>query len=124
MLARWFLLMLLLLHPVRGVLAVSAPSGRVVDSCATVEAGVVCCPLCVALDECPCASEPERGEDPAPAVPPVVGDGPRVVPGGIDVVWNDERPTMVPLSVRSARGPPASAASVNAFLSVVCVWTI
>lgn len=121
MLARWFLLTLLLLHPVRGVLAVSTPAWPPTGSC--VDTGV-CCPLCVALDECPCAGEPQRGEDPAPATPPVSGDGPRMIPGDIDSVWNDERPATAMLSVRSARGPPAAAASVNAFLSVVCVWTI
>lgn len=116
--------MLLVLHPVRGVMAVSTQSGRTADPCATADAEAVCCPLCVALDECPCVAKPERGEDPAPATPPVTGDGPRVIPGGIEPVWNDERPVTAMPSVRSARGPPAAAASVNAFLSVVCVWTI
>jgi hypothetical protein len=123
MLARWFLLTLLLLHPVRGVLAVSTPAGRATDACERVDGASVCCPMCVAFDECPCAGEPGRDEDPAPATPPVAGDGLRLIPGGIEPVWNDERPATAPLSVRPSRGPPA-ASSVNAFLSVVCVWTI
>jgi hypothetical protein len=40
------------------------------------------------------------------------------------VAVDADRATSVSLKIHGARAPPAQRASVNAFLSVVCVWTI
>jgi hypothetical protein len=124
MAARWMLVLLLLMHPVRGVLAM--PPRQVatpVSQCGG--PGMGCCPLCAALDECPCATDPGPGELPEPATPPTAPDGPRMVAAaGAGAIVFVERPAFVCLKIHGARAPPAGRASVNAFLSVVCVWTI
>jgi hypothetical protein len=124
MAARWMLVLLLLVHPVRGVLAMPArPAVPPVSQCGG--PGMGCCPLCDALDACPCATDPGPGELPEPVTPPTAPDGPRMV-AALDgsVAVDADRATSVSLKIHGARAPPAQRASVNAFLSVVCVWTI
>lgn len=123
MAARWMLVLLLLLHPVRGVLAM--PSRAVetpVSFCGG--DGTACCPLCAGLDQCPCLADRGPGELPEPVTPPTTNDGPRVIAATDGPVFVFERSASVLLRVRGARAPPVVWGSVNGFLSVVCVWTI
>lgn len=123
MAARWMLVLLLLVHPVRGVLAMPArPAVAPVSQCGG--PGMGCCPLCDALDACPCATDPGPGELPEPVTPPTAPDGPRMVAGSQATPFVMDRATAVILKVCGPRAPPSQRASVNAFLSVVCVWTI
>lgn len=121
MLARWFLALLLLLHPARGVLAAGqSPPSPAPASCAATDS---CCPLCEALPACPCDLTPQPDPDTPPAVPPVVHELPRVMPAGAPPVWREPDPVPVLLSVSGARAPPAPALTAPAFLSILCVWT-
>lgn len=124
MTAHWFLAMLLLINPLRGVVAPSLePAGTGVSqapSCALVGD---CCPLCTP-DTCPCAGDdPAQDRDPAPATPPTKGDAPRVTGSGTGPVWFDALEPLASLRDASPRAPPSHPAPVNAFLSLVCVWT-
>lgn len=123
MAARWFLVLLLLLHPVRGVLA-AGPQARTLPA-APVEtcSSDGCCPLCAELDACPCATDPGQDRDPAPVAPPTTGEGPRVIVTGGWAVWAFTLPAALPVRIAGARAPPAVFTTVNEFLSVVCVWT-
>lgn len=123
---RLFLVLLLLLHPIRGVLA-AGPESRAIapvqgagDSCSSDG----CCPLCIEIDACPCASDPTQDRDPAPVVPPTTNDAPRLIAaGGAWSVRSDGAPRAPSPGIAGARAPPAVAMSVNDFLSIVCVWT-
>jgi hypothetical protein len=122
MAARWMLVLLLLLHPVRGVLAMPARAVEMpVSACG---GDGTCCPLCAGLDTCPCVADRGPGELPEPVTPPTTGEGPRVIAAGGGPVFVVERAASVVLTVCAARAPPAVWGSVNEFLSVVCVWTI
>lgn len=123
MAARWMLVLLLLLHPVRGVLAVpDRAAAAPVSQCGGT--GGACCPLCETLDTCPCMTDPGPGELPEPVTPPTAPDGPRAVAAPDTTVFVADRVTPVALKVNGSRAPPGVPGPVNEFLSVVCVWTI
>lgn len=121
MAARFLLVLLLLLHPARGVLA-AGPDRSPAPPTPTCAADG-CCPLCEALPACPCDASPAPENDPAPAVPPTLHDLPRLVAAGPCPVWLDAAPAPVRLAVPGPRAPPAGPARPNEFLSIVCVWT-
>ena len=125
MLARWFLALLLLIHPVQGVLA-AGPEARPVTP-ATVAADPCgadgCCPICTELDTCLCIAAPGQDRDPAPVAPPTTNDAPRVITSGGWAIWSGTARAAPTTGIAGARAPPAVAPTVNAFLSIVCVWT-
>ncbi len=122
MVARWMLVLLLLLHPVRGVLAVSDRAAAAPVSQCGGSAG--CCPLCEALDTCPCVTDPGPGGLPEPVTAPTAPDGPRAIAAPDAPVFVADRVARVALKVNGSRAPPGAPGPVNEFLSVVCVWTI
>ncbi len=121
MAARFLLILLLIMHPARGLLA-AGPDRAPTPPTPTCAADG-CCPLCAALPACPCDAAPAPDDDPAPAVPPTLNDLPRLVAAGPSPVWLDAAPAPVRLAVAGPRAPPASPARPNEFLSIVCVWT-
>lgn len=125
MTAHWFLILLLLIHPMRGVVMPSPEPSRfgLPQPASCLMAGD-CCPLCSHLDTCPCAvNDPGHDRDPAPVVPPTKGDTPRPVGVGAGPVWIEALSPVTPLRDAAPRAPPSGSARVNDFLSLVCVWT-
>lgn len=124
MLARWFLVMVLLISPLQGALAaVSSWCGEIapagVDPC-----GSVCCPLCVELPACPCdARRDDRPADRQREMPRAGVESPRVAPApDMFAAFVPERAGVFVRPVR-AQAAGRLEATVNAFLSVVCVRT-
>jgi hypothetical protein len=117
--ARLFLMLILLLHPVRGAVAacMGGPEPRS-DAC-----GAMCCPLCAAAETCPCDAGPQQpAPDPEPIAPIHPSEMARIVPAPECIVLVGVVPGVSP------RGPPASSlrsidSTVGRFLSRVCVWT-
>ena len=121
MLVRWLLVALLLIHPVRGLVATcmdeSVPPTAVCDP-----AG--CCPLCEISGACPCAGEDPRLPEPAAPVQVTASvDAPRLVSEPEPLVWSDAVVWRRLSSVNARPETRAIAGSVNEFLSTVCVWT-
>ncbi|MFK7883524.1 MAG: hypothetical protein AB8F26_04985 [Phycisphaerales bacterium] len=119
MLARLMLAFILLLHPVRGVLAASLDAPQAGEVC-----GSMCCPLCAEFDVCPCNVGPDDPTPiPEPAAPIQGSENLRLLASDV--------PFIAPVrSVRvaSPRAPPAISlrgldATVGLFLSRVCLWT-
>ncbi|MCC5824242.1 MAG: hypothetical protein LAT64_11200 [Phycisphaerales bacterium] len=125
MTAHWFLILLLLIHPLRGVVMLSPePSRFVSQQTASCPLAGDCCPLCSAFDACPCTiNDPGPDRDPAPAVPPTKSDLPRPVGVSAGPVWREALTPVTLLRDAAPRAPPSHAAPVGDFLSVVCVWT-
>lgn len=121
MLARWLLVALLLIHPVRG-LAVACVGESAEPSVVCDPAG--CCPLCEIAGECPCAGEDSRL--PEPAAPMQTGptaEAPRLALEPEPLVWSDAVVWRRLPSVNARPEARAVARCVNEFLSTVCVWT-
>lgn len=121
MLARWLLVVLLLIHPVRGLVAVCAGE---VNTPSIACDPAACCPLCEIAGDCPCAGEDQRPQDPvAPVQAGPTAEAPRLVSEPEPRVWSD---AMVWLRLPVVNAQPkarAVAGCVNQFLSTVCVWT-
>lgn len=118
--ARLLLMLILLIHPFRGAVAVAAEPARAGDLC-----GSVCCPLCAELVSCPCEA---RDNDPMPMPEPAAPID-RAAAAALPVMVGAAVPTLgVGVADASPRGPPVGSlrsldATVGAFLSRVCVWT-
>ncbi|MEM9373124.1 MAG: hypothetical protein AAGA55_05725 [Planctomycetota bacterium] len=72
MLARCFLILVLLVHPARDALA--SGSGPV----QTADCGSACCPLCEMLERCPCQAGPESPAPMPERAPAFDRDAPRL----------------------------------------------
>lgn len=118
--ARWMLALLLLLHPLRGAMAAwPEPSGP--GPACTADG---CCPLCAAAPACPCSAAPEPGDPPEPLTLPAKPDAARAAPGDATAEVGLEPSVARAPKVARSRPPAGVPGPVNAFLSVVCVWTI
>lgn len=128
MLARWFLALLLLVHPFGGLTAVTIRPALAEGSGSPVpcaDAGA-CCPLCEIADKCPCLSAPESPEAPVPVAPAQGTPEPaRMAPRPEPGLWGASAAACA-LPIVSARGGHGFASmvvGVGGFLSVICVWT-
>lgn len=121
MLARWLLVAMLLIHPVRGLVA-ACLGGAGTPSVACDPAG--CCPLCEIAGECPCAGEDQRLPDPAaPVQASPTSEAPRLASEPEPLLWSDAVVWRRLPSVNAEPETRAVAGCVNQFLSKVCVWT-
>jgi hypothetical protein len=118
--ARVLLVLLLLLHPVRGLVAGVPQALPTTPAC---ERSGDCCPLCSVLDTCPCVQDdPEPEPAPEPLTRPASPEMARVLPGSFELI--DVTPSdAAPAGLAAARAPSGMARTVGDFLSLVCVWT-